>query len=145
MIGGMFPIIHLGRAWFFYYLIPYPNQRLLWPNFRSPLVWDLTAIFTYLTGSLIYLYLPLIPDMAARRAQHAWRRRLSRAVARLDRRRPRMARPRARHEADGRYHSPSPFRCTRARGFRGHRAHLAGFIFDRTSWWARFSAGSPRS
>ena len=64
MIGGMFPIIHLGRAWFFYWLIPYPNSRLLWPNFRSPLLWDLTAILTYLTGSVIYLYLPLIPDLA---------------------------------------------------------------------------------
>lgn len=69
MIGGLFPLIHLGRPWIFYYLIPYPNQRLLWPNFRSPLVWDLTAIFTYLTGSVIYLYLPLIPDLA-QLAQH---------------------------------------------------------------------------
>lgn len=42
----------------------YPNERLLWPNFRSPLFWDLTAILTYLSGSLIYLYLPLIPDLA---------------------------------------------------------------------------------
>ena len=64
MIGGMFPIIHLGRAWFFYWLIPYPNNRLIWPNFRSPLLWDLSAIITYVTGSVIYLYLPLIPDMA---------------------------------------------------------------------------------
>ena len=52
MIGGMFPIIHLGRAWLFYWLIPYPNSRLLWPNFRSPLLWDLTAIVTYVTGSV---------------------------------------------------------------------------------------------
>src|SRR6266581_2228029 len=64
MIGGMFPIIHLGRAWVFYWLIPYPNSRLIWPNFRSPLLWDLTAILTYVTGSVIYLFLPLIPDMA---------------------------------------------------------------------------------
>src|SRR5215469_1201790 len=64
MIGGMFPIIHLGRAWLFYWLLPYPNSRLLWPNFRSPLLWDLTAIVTYITGSAIYLYLPLIPDVA---------------------------------------------------------------------------------
>ena len=64
MIGGMFPLIHLGRAWLFYWMIPYPNERLLWPNFRSPLFWDLTAILTYLTGSLIYLYMPLIPDLA---------------------------------------------------------------------------------
>ncbi|MBI3695080.1 MAG: polysulfide reductase NrfD, partial [Acidobacteria bacterium] len=64
MIGGLFPLIHLGRVWLFYWLLPYPNSRLLWPNFRSPLLWDLTAIFTYLTGSVIYLYLPLIPDLA---------------------------------------------------------------------------------
>ena len=64
MIGGLFPLIHLGRVSVFYYLIPYPNERMLWPNFRSPLVWDVTAIFTYLTGSLIFLYLPMIPDLA---------------------------------------------------------------------------------
>ncbi len=64
MIGGLFPLIHIGRVWYFYWMIPYPNERLLWPNFRSPLFWDLTAILTYLTGSLIYLYLPLIPDLA---------------------------------------------------------------------------------
>jgi Ni/Fe-hydrogenase subunit HybB-like protein len=82
MIGGMFPIIHLGRAWLFYWLLPYPNFRLLWPNFRSPLLWDLTAIVTYVTGSVIYLYLPLIPDMA-QLAEHntPWRRRLYRALS----------------------------------------------------------------
>src|SRR5439155_3451087 len=82
MIGGMFPIIHLGRAWFFYWLIPYPNERLIWPNFRSPLLWDLSAILTYVTGSIIYLYLPLIPDMA-QLAEHntPWRRKLYRALS----------------------------------------------------------------
>src|SRR5690242_19990533 len=82
MIGGLFPIIHLGRAWLFYWLLPYPNSRLLWPNFRSPLLWDLTAIVTYLTGSVIYLYLPLIPDMA-QLAEHntPWRRKLYRALS----------------------------------------------------------------
>src|SRR5499427_6880536 len=82
MIGGMFPIIHLGRAWRFYWLLPYPNSRLLWPNFRSPLLWDLTAIMTYVTGSVIYLYLPLIPDMA-QLAEHnsPWRRRLYRTLS----------------------------------------------------------------
>jgi molybdopterin-containing oxidoreductase family membrane subunit len=82
MIGGMFPIIHLGRAWFFYWLIPYPSERLIWPNFRSPLVWDLTAILTYITGSVIYLYLPLIPDMA-QLAEHntPWRSRLYRTLS----------------------------------------------------------------
>jgi molybdopterin-containing oxidoreductase family membrane subunit len=82
MIGGMFPIIHLGRAWLFYWLVPYPNSRLLWPNFRSPLLWDLTAILTYMTGSVIYLYLPLIPDLA-QLAEHntTWRRRFYRAFS----------------------------------------------------------------
>jgi Ni/Fe-hydrogenase subunit HybB-like protein len=64
LVGSMFPIIHLGRAWFFYWLIPYPNERILWPNYRSPLMWDFFAINAYLTGSLIYLYLPMIPDLA---------------------------------------------------------------------------------
>ncbi|SPE30152.1 Quinol:cytochrome c oxidoreductase quinone-binding subunit 1 [Candidatus Sulfopaludibacter sp. SbA6] len=82
MIGGMFPIIHLGRAWLFFWLLPYPNSRLLWPNFRSPLLWDLTAIVTYLTGSVIYLYLPLIPDMA-QLAEHntTWRRKFYRTLS----------------------------------------------------------------
>lgn len=82
MIGGMFPIVHLGRAWLFYWLFPYPNSRLLWPNFRSPLLWDVTAISTYLTGSMLFLFLPLIPD-AAQLAVGAsgWRRRLYRALS----------------------------------------------------------------
>jgi Ni/Fe-hydrogenase subunit HybB-like protein len=82
MIGAMFPIIHLGRPSFFFWLLPYPNSRLLWPNFRSPLLWDLTAIVTYLSGSVIYLYLPLIPDLAELR-QHStgWRLRLYRLLS----------------------------------------------------------------
>lgn len=77
MIAGTFPIIHLGRPWVFYYLIPYPDLRGIWPNFRSPLIWDAMAIFTYLTGSIIYLYLPLIPDLAVLRDRTTdWRRYL---------------------------------------------------------------------
>src|SRR5262247_444488 len=64
MIGALFPIIHLGRPWLFFWLIPYPNQRMIWPNFRSPLVWDFFAISTYLTGSVLFLLLPMIPDFA---------------------------------------------------------------------------------
>jgi Ni/Fe-hydrogenase subunit HybB-like protein len=64
MIGAMFPIIHLGRPWLFFWLLPYPNRRLIWPNFRSPLVWDFFAITTYLTGSVLFLFLPMIPDFA---------------------------------------------------------------------------------
>jgi molybdopterin-containing oxidoreductase family membrane subunit len=68
---------HLGRVWRFYYLIPYPNQRQIWPDFRSPLMWDATAVFTYATASTIYLYLPLIPDFAlARDRISGWRKRV---------------------------------------------------------------------
>ncbi len=75
MVGALFPIIHLGRAWRFYYIIPYPDGRGLWPNFRSPLVWDFMAITTYLTGSILYFYLPLIPDLALLRDKSTgWRR-----------------------------------------------------------------------
>ncbi|MEK6286629.1 MAG: NrfD/PsrC family molybdoenzyme membrane anchor subunit [Acidobacteriota bacterium] len=76
MIGALFPIIHLGRPQFFYWLVPYPNERGLWPNFRSPLAWDFFAINTYLLGSIIYLYLPLIPDLALLRdkSRGLWRR-----------------------------------------------------------------------
>jgi Ni/Fe-hydrogenase subunit HybB-like protein len=64
MIGAMFPLIHLGRPWLAFWLAPYPSERLIWPNFRSPLVWDFFAINTYLTGSLLFLFLPMIPDFA---------------------------------------------------------------------------------
>jgi Ni/Fe-hydrogenase subunit HybB-like protein len=82
MIGAMFPIIHLGRPWLFFWLIPYPSQRLIWPNFRSPLVWDFFAITTYLTGSTLFLLLPMIPDFALVRDTTAgWRRRIYGALA----------------------------------------------------------------
>ena len=64
MIGALFPIMHLGRPWLFFWLAPYPSERLIWPNFRSPLVWDFFAINTYLTGSVLFLLLPMIPDFA---------------------------------------------------------------------------------
>src|SRR6266446_8240574 len=64
MIGAMFPIVHLGRPWLFFWLMPYPSSRQIWPNFRSPLVWDFFAISTYLTGSVLFLVLPMIPDFA---------------------------------------------------------------------------------
>jgi len=65
--GALYPLIHLGRVWVFYWMIPYPNARWLWPNFKSPLVWDFLAITTYLLSSTIYLYLPLVPDLAMAR------------------------------------------------------------------------------
>jgi Ni/Fe-hydrogenase subunit HybB-like protein len=77
MIGAMFPIIHLGRPWLFFWLVPYPNQRGLWPNFRSPLVWDFFAIATYLTGSTLFLLLPMVPDFAlVRDRSTGWRKRI---------------------------------------------------------------------
>jgi molybdopterin-containing oxidoreductase family membrane subunit len=77
MIGALFPIIHLGRPWLFFWLVPYPNERLLWPNFRSPLVWDFFAINTYLIGSVLFLVLPMIPDFALIRDRSTgWRRRV---------------------------------------------------------------------
>jgi Ni/Fe-hydrogenase subunit HybB-like protein len=82
MIGALFPIIHLGRPWLFFFLIPFPNERLLWPNFRSPLVWDFFAINTYLTGSLLFLLLPMIPDFAlVRDKTTGWRHRIYGALA----------------------------------------------------------------
>ena len=56
MVAGLFPIIHLGRPWKFYWLLPYPNQRLLWTNFKSPLEWDVFAVSTYFIVSLVFFY-----------------------------------------------------------------------------------------
>jgi len=67
MTAGLFPILHLGRPWKFFWLIPYPNWRLLWPQFKSPLVWDVFAITTYLTISTTFLFVGLIPDIAVLR------------------------------------------------------------------------------
>ena len=64
MTAGLFPLIHLGRVWLFYFLLPYPNQRQLWVNFRSPLIWDVFAVSTYFTVSAIFFYIGLIPDLA---------------------------------------------------------------------------------
>jgi molybdopterin-containing oxidoreductase family membrane subunit len=65
--AGLFPLIHMGRFWTVYYTLPYPNGRELWPNLRSPLVWDVVAIATYLTVSAVFFYVGLIPDIAAAR------------------------------------------------------------------------------
>ena len=65
--AGLFPIIHLGRPWNFYWLLPYPNQRYLWVNFKSPLLWDVFAVSTYLTVSVLFFSIGLIPDIAAAR------------------------------------------------------------------------------
>jgi Ni/Fe-hydrogenase subunit HybB-like protein len=65
--AGMFPIFHLGRPWFAYWLFPYPNTMGVQPNFRSPLVWDVFAVSTYFTVSLLFWYVGLIPDLATLR------------------------------------------------------------------------------
>ena len=65
--AGLFPLLHMGRPWVFYWMLPYPNTMGLWPNFISPLVWDIFAILTYFTVSLLFWYTGLIPDMAALR------------------------------------------------------------------------------
>src|SRR5436190_11846196 len=75
MIGALFPIIHLGRPWLFFWLIPYPSERMIWPNFQSPLVWDFFAITTYFIGSVLFLLLPMIPDFALLRDRTAGLRR----------------------------------------------------------------------
>ncbi|MGN6468754.1 MAG: NrfD/PsrC family molybdoenzyme membrane anchor subunit, partial [Rhizobiaceae bacterium] len=63
-MAGLFPILHLGRPWFFYWLLPLPNTNMHWPQWRSPLVWDFAAITTYATVSLLFWYMGLIPDLA---------------------------------------------------------------------------------
>jgi molybdopterin-containing oxidoreductase family membrane subunit len=65
--AGLFPLLHMGRPWFFYWLLPYPNTMSMWPQFRSPLVWDVFAVSTYFTVSLIFWYVGLIPDLSTLR------------------------------------------------------------------------------
>ncbi len=82
MTAGLYPILHLGRPWFGYWLIPYPNQRELWVNFRSPLVWDVFAISTYLIVSTVFLLVGVAPDAAALRDRASgWRRGWYRLLA----------------------------------------------------------------
>ncbi len=71
MCAGIFPVIHTGRPWLAGYLIPYPNQHGLWVNFTSPLVWDVFAVSTYFTVSLVFWYVGLIPDFATLRDRTA--------------------------------------------------------------------------
>jgi Ni/Fe-hydrogenase subunit HybB-like protein len=74
--AGLFPLLHLGRPWYFYWLFPYPSTMGIQPQFRSPLVWDVFAVSTYFTVSLLFWYMGLIPDLATMRDQA--RRRFAR-------------------------------------------------------------------
>jgi Ni/Fe-hydrogenase subunit HybB-like protein len=66
-VSGLFPILHLGRPWFFYWLAPYPNRMGVWPQWRSSLLWDFFAIVAYLLVSILYFYVGLLPDLATLR------------------------------------------------------------------------------
>ena len=82
IIAAIFPLIHIGRIWKFYFMVPYPNQRGLWVNFKSPLIWDLFAINTYMIISILFFIVGLIPDIAAARDRvRDWRRHLYRVLA----------------------------------------------------------------
>ena len=80
--AGLSIFMHMGRVWLAYWLFPYPNQRGLWPDFHSPLSWDFLAINTYILASTMYLFLPLIPDLAmARDRSTGWRKVFYRTLA----------------------------------------------------------------
>jgi molybdopterin-containing oxidoreductase family membrane subunit len=65
--AGLFPLLHLGRQWLFYWLLPFPNPMLIWPQFRSPLIWDVFAVSTYGTVSFLFWFTGLVPDLATLR------------------------------------------------------------------------------
>src|ERR671935_307800 len=75
--AGLMPLFHLGRPWVFYWLLPYPDTMGVWPQFRSPLVWDVFAVGTYFTISLLFWYLGLVPDLATvrDRAKKLWQKK----------------------------------------------------------------------
>ena len=79
----IFPGIHVGRAWYAYYMLPIPNEMAIWPNFKSPLIWDVFAVSTYFTVSLLFWYVGLIPDFATLRdrARNKYRRIVYGALA----------------------------------------------------------------
>lgn len=63
--AGLYPILHLGRPWLFYWMAPYPSTMTVWPQFKSPLTWDFFAVLTYLTVSVLFWYIGIVPDLAA--------------------------------------------------------------------------------
>ena len=74
LCGGLYPVVHLGRPWLFYWMAPYPNTMTVWPQFKSPLTWDFFAVLTYLTVSILFWYIGIVPDLASAR-DRATRRR----------------------------------------------------------------------
>ena len=76
--AGMFPLLHMGRPWLFYWMFPYPSSMGEWPQFRSPLVWDVFAVSTYATISAVFWFVGLVPDFATMReeAQSLWAKRV---------------------------------------------------------------------
>ncbi len=76
--AALFPILHLGRPWLFFYLMPYPNSMHLWPQFRSPLVWDVFAITSYALVSIMFWFMGLVPDLATMRdrVSNKWLKRI---------------------------------------------------------------------
>lgn len=73
--AGIYPIVHLGRPWFFFWNLPYPNNLGLWPQFRSPLVWDAFDILSFLVVALLLWFVGMIPDLATLRDRASWGRR----------------------------------------------------------------------
>ena len=67
MCAGIYPLIHIGRIWFGWWLFPIPNANGIWPQFRSPLMWDVFAVSTYFTVSVLFWYIGLVPDLAVMR------------------------------------------------------------------------------
>jgi len=75
--AGLMPLLHLGRPWVFFWLLPYPDTMGVWPQFRSPLVWDVFAVGTYFTVSILFWFLGLVPDLATirDRARKVWQKK----------------------------------------------------------------------
>ena len=81
-VAGIFPLLHIGRNWAFFWMLAYPNERQLWPDYKSPLLWDATALVVYLTTSVIFWYAGLVPDFATVRERTlGWRRFLYTVLA----------------------------------------------------------------
>jgi Ni/Fe-hydrogenase subunit HybB-like protein len=82
LTAGVYPVVHLGRAWLAFFLLPYPSERGLWPNVRSPLIWDVFAVCSYVTVSTLFLYMGMLPDLALlSRRVRGWRRPLYRILS----------------------------------------------------------------